>query len=250
MTNHTDRSLDSIFGGRIKLYQPKEGYRFSEDSILLADFSSMTKGLSIDLGTGCGIIPIIMATKSPSVEKIYGVEIQKRLSEIAVENVRLNRLDGRIEIISQDIRKLKENFAPQLFDVVISNPPYMQVDHGIISSASEKALAKHEILLRIQDILNISRYLLKSRGILKLVYPTMRLVDLFVLMRMRKIEPKRIRLVYHRQDSPSNIALIEGVKFGRSSLDIMPPLILYNHDGSPTEEYRRIFGQETTPQNI
>ncbi|MCX7957994.1 MAG: methyltransferase, partial [Deltaproteobacteria bacterium] len=210
-----------------------------------ADFSSGIRGLSVDLGTGCGIIPIIIATKSTSVEKIYGVEIQKRLSHLAEENVRLNNLEGRIEIISQDIRKLKENFAPQMFDVVISNPPYMQVDHGVISSASEKALARHEILLRIQDILNISRYLLKSKGILKLVYPTMRLVDLFVLMRMRKIEPKKIRLVYHKQDSPSNIALIEGIKFGRSSLEIMSPLILFKPDGSPTEEYRRIFGQET-----
>ncbi len=241
-----DRTLDSIFGGRIKLYQPREGYRFNEDSILLADFSSGTRGLSIDLGTGCGIIPIIIATRSPLAGKIYGVEIQKRLSHIAVENVKLNKLEDRIEIISQDIRKLKENFPPQLFDVVISNPPYMQVERGIISSASEKALAKHEILLRIQDILNIARYLLRSKGILKLVYPTMRLVDLFVLMRMRKIEPKKIRLVYHRQDSPSNIALIEGIKFGKSSLEILPPLILFNADGSPTEEYKKIFGQESS----
>lgn len=240
--NYSDRSLDSIYGGKIKVYQPKDGYRFNEDSILLADFSIGIKGLTIDLGTGCGIIPILLATRYPAVEKIYGVEIQERLSKMAEENVKLNKLEGRIEIINQDIRRLKENFAPQIFDLVISNPPYMQVDKGIISSASEKALAKHEILLRIQDILNISRYLLKSKGILKLVYPTMRLVDLFVLMRMRKIEPKRLRLVYHKKDSHSNIALIEGVKFGKSSLEILPPLILFNQDGSPTEEYKRIFG--------
>ncbi len=240
----SDRSLDTIFGGRIKIYQPREGYRFNEDSLLLADFCSNSRGLSIDLGTGCGIIPIIMAVRSEHPEKIYGVEIQKRLSELAVENVKLNGLTDRIEIISQDIRKLKENFSPQIFDVVISNPPYMQIEKGIISSASEKALARHEILLRIQDILNISRYLLKSRGVLRLVYPTMRLVDLFVLMRMRKIEPKRIRLVYHKHESPSHIALVEGTKFGKSSLEILPPLILYDRDGSPTAEYRRIFGTE------
>lgn len=240
--NSVDKSLDSIFGGKIKIYQPRDGYRFNEDSILLADFSSGIKGLSIDLGTGCGIIPIIIAIKSFTFEKIYGIEIQKRLSDMAIENVKLNGLENRIEIISQDIRRLKENFSPQMFDVVISNPPYTQADHGIISSASEKALARHEILLRIQDILNISRYLLKSKGLLKLVYPTMRLVDLFVLMRMRKIEPKRIRLVHRDHKSPSNIALIEGVKFGKSSLEILPPLILFNTDGTPTEEYKRIFG--------
>ncbi|MGB9598944.1 MAG: tRNA1(Val) (adenine(37)-N6)-methyltransferase [Myxococcota bacterium] len=239
--NQTENSLDSIFGGRIKVYQPKDGYRFNEDSILLADFSSNIRGLSIDLGTGCGIIPIIVATKSLDVEKIYGVEIQKRLSELAIQNVRLNGVESKVEILSQDIRKLKENFGPQIFDVVISNPPYTQVDHGIISTFSEKALARHEILLRIQDILNISRYLLKSKGLLKLVYPTMRLVDLFYLMRMRKIEPKRLRLVYHRPNSSSNIALVEGVKFGRSSLEILPPLILFNSEGKPTEEYKRIF---------
>ncbi|MGC8928290.1 MAG: tRNA1(Val) (adenine(37)-N6)-methyltransferase [Myxococcota bacterium] len=239
--NQTENSLDSIFGGRIKVYQPKDGYRFNEDSILLADFSSNIRGLSIDLGTGCGIIPIIVATKSFDVEKIYGVEIQKRLSELAIQNVRLNGVESKVEILSQDIRKLKENFGPQIFDVVISNPPYTQVDHGIISTFSEKALARHEILLRIQDILNISRYLLKSKGLLKLVYPTMRLVDLFYLMRMRKIEPKRLRLVYHRPNSSSNIALVEGVKFGRSSLEILPPLILFNSEGKPTEEYKRIF---------
>jgi len=240
--NYVDRSLDSIFGGRLRIYQPKDGYRFNEDSILLADFSCNVKGTAIDLGTGCGIIPIVMAFKSRSLDKVYGVEIQKRLIEIAAENVKLNGFEDRISIIGQDIRNLKENFAPQMFDVVISNPPYMQVERGIISSASEKALAKHEILLRIQDILNISRYLLKSRGILKLVYPTMRLVDLFVLMRMRKIEPKRIRLVYHKPDSQSNIALIEGIKFGKSSLEILPPLIMFDGNGRPTEEYRRIFG--------
>lgn len=239
--NDSDRSLDSIFGGRIKIYQHREGYRFNEDSLLLADFSSGSKGLSIDLGTGCGIIPIVMATRSPFPEKIYGVEIQKRLSDLAVENVRLNGLSDRIEIISQDIRNLKENFKPQMFDIVISNPPYMQVEKGIISSTSEKALARHEILLRIQDILNISRYLLKPRGLLRIVYPTIRLVDLFVLMRMRKVEPKRIRLVYHKYDTPSNVALIEGVKFGKSSLEILPPLILFGMDGRPTEEYKRIF---------
>ncbi|MCX7945312.1 MAG: methyltransferase [Deltaproteobacteria bacterium] len=248
--NELDASLDSIFNGKIKLYQPKEGYRFSEDSILLADFSLGIKGLSIDLGTGCGVIPIIIAMRSKGIEKIYGVEIQERLSYLAKENVKINKLEGRIEIITQDIRKLKENFAPQVFDLVISNPPYMQVDRGIISSASEKAFARHEILLRIQDILNISRYLLKSKGVLKLVYPTMRLVDLFVLMRMRKIEPKRIRLVYYRQDTPSNIALIEGVKFGKSSLEILPPLILFNSDGSPTTEYRRIFGLDMMGDEI
>jgi tRNA1(Val) A37 N6-methylase TrmN6 len=128
--------------------------------------------------------------------------------------------------------------------VVISNPPYTQIDRGIISSASEKALAKHEIMLRIQDILNISKYLLKSKGLLKLVYPTMRLVDLFYLMRMRKIEPKRLRLVYHKPGSSSHIALIEGVKFGKSSLEILPPLILFDSNGKPTEEYKRIFGIE------
>lgn len=242
--NNSDRSLDTLFGGRIKIYQSKDGYRFNEDSLLLADFCSNLKGLSIDLGTGCGIIPIVMAIKSPFPEKIYGVEIQKRLSDLALENVRLNGLSDRIEIIRQDIRNLKENFKPQMFDMVISNPPYMQVDKGIISSASEKALARHEILLRIQDILNISRYLLKSKGLLKLVYPTIRLVDLFVLMRMRRIEPKRIRLVYHKYDGPSNIALVEGVKFGRSSLEVLPPLILFDLDGRPTDEYKRIFGTE------
>jgi tRNA1Val (adenine37-N6)-methyltransferase len=240
--NTSDTTLDSIFGGKLKVYQPKDGYRFNEDSILLADFSCNAKGVAIDLGTGCGIIPIVMAFKSRSLEKIYGVEIQKRLTELAMENVRLNGFEERISIISQDIRHLKENFPPQSFDVVISNPPYMQVDKGLISAASEKALAKHEILLRIQDILNISRYLLKSRGILKLVYPTMRLVDLFVLMRMRKIEPKRLRLVYHKPEAQSHIALIEGLKFGKSSLEILPPLILYDSNGRPTEEYKRIFG--------
>lgn len=242
--DNTENSLDSIFGGKIKVYQPKNGYRFNEDSVLLADFSSNIKGLSIDLGTGCGIIPIIMAIRSPNIEKIYGVEIQKRLVELASQNIKINGVESKIEILGQDIRKLKENFGPQLFDVVISNPPYTQIDRGIISSASEKALAKHEIMLRIQDILNISRYLLKSRGLLKLVYPTMRLVDLFYLMRMRKIEPKRLRLVYHKPASSSNIALVEGVKFGKSSLEILPPLILFDSNGKPTEEYRRIFGGE------
>lgn len=240
----SEYTLDTIYGGKIRLYQPREGYRFSEDSILLADFSLGIKGLSIDLGTGCGVIPIIMATRCQSIEKIYGIEIQERLTRLAIENVKMNKLEGRVEIINQDIRRLKENFAPQIFDLVISNPPYMQVDRGIISSASEKALARHEILLRIQDILNIARYLLKSKGILKLVYPAYRLVDLFVLMRMRKIEPKKLRLVFHRPGSPSSIALIEGVKFGKSSLEVLPPLILYNSDGTPTEEYKRIFGQD------
>ncbi|HXX32904.1 MAG TPA: methyltransferase, partial [Thermodesulfobacteriota bacterium] len=190
-----DETLDTFLNGKLQILQKKNGYRFSLDAILLSQFVTIRKDERvIDLGTGCGILPLLLSY-STKAHSFVGVEIQKGLAGCARKNVVLNHLNGRISVLRQDFRKLRGIFPPGSFDVVLSNPPYRRYRSGRINPSVEKAVARHEIKGTLEDLIGIASYLLPSKGRCYLIFPALRTVDLFVALREGKLEPKRLQLV-------------------------------------------------------
>lgn len=222
-----DETLDSFFNGKLKILQKREGYRFSIDAVLLSQFVNIRRNeKAIDLGTGCGILPLILSQTTNGCS-IVGVEIQKELVECAVKNVILNRLEDRIYILRRDFRKLKASFSPGSFDVVLSNPPYRKYRTGRINPSLQKAIARHEIKGTLNDLASIASYLLPHKGRFYLIFPASRTADLLVTLRRKSLEPKRFQLVYPRTEESAKFILIESVKSSGVELNVMPPLILH-----------------------
>ncbi len=225
-----DETLDAFFNGKLQIIQKKKGYRFSVDAILLSQFIRIRKNERvIDLGTGCGILPLLLS-QTTKANSWVGVEIQKGLAECAEKNVVLNHLENRIRILRQDFRELKRTFPPGCFDVVLSNPPYRRHQAGRINPSTEKAVARHEIKGTLEDLTSIASYLLPPKGRCYLIFPALRAVDLFVALRDEKLEPKRLQFVHPRIVEEAKFILIESIKNSGVELKIMAPLILHEFD--------------------
>ena len=223
-------TLDTFFNGKLQIVQKKKGYRFSVDAILLSQFVKIRKNERvIDLGTGCGILPLLLS-QTTKASFFVGVEIQKGLAECAEKNVALNRLEDRISILKRDLRELKETFSPGSFDVAISNPPYRKRRTGRINPSTEKAIARHEMIGTLEDLISIASYLLPPKGRCYLIFPALRAVDLFVALRGGKLEPKRLQFVHPRIAEEAKFILVESVKESGVELKIMDPLILHETD--------------------
>jgi len=238
MTIVTD---DTFFDGRLTVRQPKDGYRYSIDAVLLADFMRFKDGQTIlELGTGCGIIPLILAFRYPAL-KIFGVEIQDQLARIAAENVRENHLEERVSILHQDLKNLKLQQVPDQVQHVVCNPPYRRINSGRINPHTEKAGARHEIFAGLADFVDAAARMLQLSGSLTTVYPAPRLVDMVAHMRRANLEPKRLRMVHSKTGDPARLVLVTGVKGGRPGLEVEPPLVIYGDHGDYTEEVAGMF---------
>ena len=215
-------TLDNLLVGDLKIIQKRGGYRFSIDAILLANFVGVPKvdESIIDLGTGCGIIPILLAHRT-KINRIVGVEIQKDMAEMASRSVGLNDLSKRITIIHENINNLKELFKAESFDIVLSNPPYRKVNSGRINPDYQKAIARHEIECSLQDILAVARYLLKPKGKVYLVFPAVRLGDLMYNLRENMLEAKKLQIVYPNIKSQGKLVLVEASKGRGAGLKIL-----------------------------
>ena len=221
-----DESLDTFFDGRLQIIQKKKGYRFSVDAILLSRFVRIRKDEKvIDLGTGCGILPLLLS-QTTQARSFVGVEIQDTLAEIAGRNVLLNGLSDRIAILRRDLRKLKDVYSPGTFHVALSNPPYRKCQTGRLNPFVEKAVARHEIMGTVQELLSAAAYLLPAKGRLYLIYPASRAVDLLVGLREQSLEPKRVQFVYPRAGEEAKFILVESVKSTGVELKVMPPLLI------------------------
>ncbi len=217
-----DESIDEFMDGRLKLIQSKTGYRFSIDAILLSQFVTIKRGDRIvDLGTGCGIIPLILLLTKP-VGHTFGLEIQKELADQAARNTVLNGYENRMGVILGDIKH--PPFTPSSADVVTCNPPYRPKNSGRINPDLQRAIARHEMLASLDDILNAATRTLRAKGRLAMIYPAVRLVEVLVRMRGFNLEPKRIRIVYPGMESEAKLALIEASLGGRRGLKVLPPL--------------------------
>jgi tRNA1(Val) A37 N6-methylase TrmN6 len=220
---HAGESIDLFLDGRLKLIQSQKGYRFSIDAILLSQFVTVKPGdVVVDLGTGCGVIPLILLLTKP-LRFAFGLEIQKELALQAARNIRLNRFEDQMEVILGDIRH--PPMARESADVVTCNPPYGKVKSGRINPDPRRAIARHELLASIDDILRAAAALLRKKGRLAIIYPALRLVDILVRLRRFNLEPKKIRINYPGLESSAKLALIEASLNARPGLEICPPLL-------------------------
>jgi tRNA1Val (adenine37-N6)-methyltransferase len=223
----SDETLDTFLGGRIRIFQRRRGYRFSIDAVLLSQFVKLRRNEKvIDLGTGCGILPLLLSQTTKAVSFV-GVEVQRGLADLATRNVHLNQLESKIAILHQDFRSLKKTFPPGTFDVVISNPPYRRRLSGRTNPLAEKAIARHEIKGTLDDLISIASYLLPAKGRCYLIYPATRAVDLFATLRGRNVEPKQARWVHPHADEGANLILVEALKTSGMELKTLPPLVLH-----------------------
>lgn len=237
----SNETLDSIKD--IRLFQARNGYRFSVDALLLENFISAKRlENGIELGTGSGIISILLSKRIKG-SRITAVEIQKSLAERAGRNISLNSLDDRIEILSKDIKDLRKTFSTNEFDYVFSNPPFRKPKTGLMSIYEEKAVARHEIEITLPDLISTASYLLKHSGKFYMIYHPFRLAELISLLRKSRLEPKRIRFVHSRTGEEAKMVLIEAVKGSGIWLKISPPLYLYEKGNKYSQELNSILGK-------
>ena len=237
--------IDDLEYKGLKIIQNKDGFCFGIDSVLLSDFAKNIRHNSkvIDLGTGTGIINILLSGKTKA-SKFIGVEIQEEVAEMAKRSVELNNLEDKIAILNENILNLKNLYDAKSFDAVVTNPPYKKINTGLINENNKKLISRHEITASLKDFIHISSYLLKDFGEFYMVHRPDRLVDIFQVMREEKIEPKLIKFVYPKADKKANLVLIKGVKKGKPFLEYDNNLVVYNEDGSYTDEILKIYNKK------
>lgn len=226
----------------LKIYQNTDMFNFSLDSVLLPNFVSLNKKTKriLDIGTGNAVIPIILSTKTTA--KIDAVEIQEEVYKLGKKSIKLNKLENQINIINMDIKKYSNMCETDTYDTITCNPPFFKVNEtSKINESEYKLIARHEVKLNLEDLMLIARKLLKNNGNIAIVHRTDRLIDIIETMRKYNIEPKKIRLIYPKKDSESNILLIEGTKNGKPGLKILSPLISHTELDEYTEEIKQYF---------
>lgn len=233
--------IDDLLTHELKIIQSHEVFCFGMDAVLLGRFASVPKrGRVIDFCTGNGAIPLIMSTRSPHAA-FDGLEIQPRLHDMAQRNVRLNNLESRITMRLGDVKEAPALYGHGVFDLVTCNPPYMPANTGEINPNDHRAIARHELLLTLEDVVRVSSQLLKTGGKLAMVHRATRLIDMISLMRTYGIEPKRMRLVHPRKEAEPNLVLMEGIRGGKPELRISPPLIVYEQGEEYCDELYEIY---------
>jgi tRNA1(Val) A37 N6-methylase TrmN6 len=229
-------TLDTLFDGKLGILQSRAGYRFSLDALLLAHFVTIKpREKIVDLGTGNGVIPLMLATLHRSAT-VTGVELQPVMIERALRNVELNGLERRVQIVGGDVRAGERIAAAASFEVAVCNPPYRKPDSGRISSNDERQIARHETQGDLGDFLRAGAFLLRAKGRMAIVYSAVRSVDLLSAMREARIEPKRMRTVHSFAGVEASLVLVEGVKGGRSGVEVLAPLTIYLRGKEYTKE--------------
>ena len=226
-----------------KIIQNRERFCFGMDAVLLTGFAKVGKGeRALDLGTGTGIIPILLEAKTEG-QDFEALEIQPESAEMARRSVMLNNLQDRIKIVDGDIKEASKIFGAASFNVVTTNPPYMTENHGVKNPDEPKAIARHEIKCNLEDVIRESAKLLKPKGRFYMVHRPERLVDILSLLRKYKLEPKESKLVQPSCDKAPNLVLIKATKNAKPFLKVDKPLYIYNSDGTYTEELLKIYNK-------
>ena len=234
--------IDDLQRNGYKIIQDPCRFCFGMDAVLLSGFARADKGDQVlDLGTGTGIIPILMEAKTEA-SHLIGLEIQEESADMARRSVALNGLEKKIDIVTGDIRQADKLFGKSTMDVVTSNPPYMIGQHGLKNPDSEKAIARHEVLCTLEDVVRAAAALLKPGGNFFMVHRPFRLTEIMTCLSKYKLEPKRMRLVYPFVDKEPNMVLIEANRGGRSRLTVEKPLIVYKEQGVYTDEIYEVYG--------
>ena len=226
------------------IYQNDEWFKFSLDSVLLANFVTINLKHKKILDLCCGNAPIPMLLCNRTNSTIYGIELQKEIYELGIESVIENKLDKQINLINEDVKKMSNIFDSDSFDVITCNPPYFKVKNdSFINENDVKAIARHEINITLDDILKTSFYLLKNGGYLAMVHRTDRFIEIIDIFKKYNIEPKRIQFIYPKSSKNSDLFLIEGVKHGNSGLKLLSPIIIHNDDNSYTDSICKLLNK-------
>ena len=232
--------IDDLQYKGLKIIQNTEGFCFGVDSVLLTEFArDMKKNKTIvDLGTGTGIIGILLSKKVEA-SKIMGVEIQKDVANMAKKSVELNNLQNIMQILNEDVKNL--SLEKNSFDYVVTNPPYKKKGTGIINREDKQIISRHETTVNLEEWIKVASQLLKDNGAIYMVHRPERLNEIIENLRKYRLEPKRIRFVYPKVNKNSNLVLIKAVKYANSFLKVEKPLIIYNEDGTYTDEILKIY---------
>ena len=236
--------IDDLECKGLKIIQDPRSFCFGIDSILLADFAKNLKKGSriIDLGTGNGILGLLLCAKT-ELKEIIGVEIQKDIAEMAQRSIKLNQLEEKFKIIHANIKDISSILKEKNFDVVVTNPPYKKKNTGILNEEEKKIIARHETVANLEDFIQVAKQVLKDKGEMYLIYRTERLVDLVSSLRQNHMEPKKMRLIYSSETKEPNLVLIKAVKNANPFLKIEKPLYIYKN-GKYSEEILKIYGKE------
>lgn len=228
----------------MKIIQRKDGFNFSLDSVLLANFVTLNKNIKnvVDLGTGNAPIPLIMSTRTEA--DLIGVEIQDVSYDLAKRSVKLNQLENRINIIQGDLKTISEEIGFEKFDVVTCNPPFFKVKkNSHLNQSDYKTIARHEVLATLDDVVNTAKLLLRNGGYFAMVHRPERLADIIVTFKKHNIEPKRIQFIHPKPDKEANILLIEGKKDGNIGLKVLNPEYSHKQDGGYTDFVLKQFSE-------
>ncbi|MGN7298118.1 tRNA1(Val) (adenine(37)-N6)-methyltransferase [Ferdinandcohnia sp. SAFN-114] len=243
---YDDERLDHLLAENLRIIQSPSVFAFSLDTVLLARFVyvPIQKGKIIDLCTGNGVIPLLLSRRSKA--EVTGVEIQKRIYDMAKRNMEYNKLSTQLSVIHGDIKDMPNQLGRGKFDVVTCNPPYFPTPKADEMNQNEYLkIARHEIYCTLEDVVRVSSELVKQGGKVAFVHRPGRLMDILTLMRQYRIEPKRLQFVYPRLGKEANTILVEGIKFGKADLKILPPLYVYDEQNEYTKELRKIlYGDE------
>ena len=232
----TRETVDGAFDGRVAVIQRRGGFRFALDSLLLTRFVEVQRRERIvDLGTGNGVVALSLAVLNGGVE-VVGVELQEAMVDRAERGLTLNGLGDRVRMVQGDVRDVEKDFPAGSFDAAVCTPPYRPPGSGRVNPDRERLLARHEVEGGLADFVRAGAYLLRHRGRMCLVYPSERAVELFAVLRQHNLEPRRARFVYSFANAPATLVLAEGVKGARTSLAVLPPLVIYQREDEYTEE--------------
>ena len=234
-------TTDAFFDGKLCINQGASGYRFSIDAVLLAGFAGpLADERLLDLGTGCGIIPLILAFRYPNVVA-FGIEIQQDLAALAISNVAANHMQDRITVLQEDMCDLKPKMIGGPVDVVVCNPPFRKPSSGRLNPDVQRAIARHELKVSLADVLQTGRRMLRTAGRFMTIYTAQRVVELLSQMRLEGIEPKFMRSIHSQADTEAKLVLVEGIKGARPGTRLGPPLIIYDSTGDYCREVQEMF---------
>lgn len=239
-----DERIDDLQCKGYRLIQKPKGFCFGVDAVLLSDFVKVKKGQKVlDLCTGSGVIPILLAAKTQG-SNFAGLELQEEYADMADRSIKLNRLEDKVNIICGDVKDIKKLFAPASFQVVTVNPPYMTEHHGLTNLYEPKTIARHEVALSLEDVIAAAGYILPENGNFFMIHKPFRLAEIFQVMKEHHIEPKRMRLVHPYIDKEPTMVLIEGLKGGKERITVEPPLVIYKETNVYSDEIYQIYGKE------
>lgn len=244
MELYENERIDDLQYKGLKLIQNKEGFCFGVDSVLLSDFAKRIKKnkIVVDIGTGTGIIGLLLCKKT-ELKKIYGVEIQEEVAQMAKRSIELNQLQEKFEIINCNINDIFEYLKINSIDCIVTNPPYKKVNTGMKNEDEKQMISRHEVKCTLEDVIEKSSKLLKDRGEFYMVHRAERIVDIMCLLRKYRLEPKNIRFVHPNPSDKPNLILVKAVKYANEYLKIDKPLVIYDEKGNYTDEILEIYGK-------